>query len=249
MSAAETPRQPGAAPVTLAHFLGYFLCLGSVGFGGPIALVAHMQRDLVERRGWITRDDFLEGLALSQLAPGPLAAQLAIYLGYVRAGWVGATLTGVAFVGPSFVMVLLLAAAYVRYGGLPWIGALFYGIGAAVIGIIARSAGKLALATLRRDATLWSIFAVLGVTTAVTGREMVPLFILAGLVPLLIQVYQQGRIPDFPRSFLPCRSRTGSGGLSGRSCCSSARPDCLSLAAGWRSCPFSTEGSCSSTTG
>ena len=127
---------PAQAP--LANFIGYFLWLGTIGFGGPIALVGHMQRSLVDERAWITKEDYLEGLALAQLAPGPLAAQLAIYLGYIRAGIFGATAVGMAFVLPSFLMVLALSAAYVRFGGLPWMQSIFYGIGAAVIGIIAR---------------------------------------------------------------------------------------------------------------
>jgi len=86
---------PAQAP--LANFIGYFLWLGTIGFGGPIALVGHMQRSLVDERAWITKEDYLEGLALAQLAPGPLAAQLAIYLGYIRAGIFGATAVGMAF--------------------------------------------------------------------------------------------------------------------------------------------------------
>src|SRR5216683_6727168 len=117
-------------PVSFAKFCGYFLWLGTTGFGGPIALAGYMQRDLVERRRWVSREDYLEGLALAQLAPGPLAAQLAIYLGYLRGGTLGASLVGLAFVGPSFLMVLAIAAAYVRYGGLPWMQPAFYGIGA-----------------------------------------------------------------------------------------------------------------------
>src|SRR6185436_3992697 len=118
-------------------FVLYFLRLGTLGFGGPIALAGYMQRDLVEERRWLSKEDYIEGLALAQLAPGPLAAQLAIYLGWIRAGVLGATLVGLAFVGPSFVMVLLLAWGYLHYGGLPWMQAAFYGIGAAVIAIIA----------------------------------------------------------------------------------------------------------------
>ena len=110
-----------------------------------------MQQDLVDERGWVRKEDYLEGLALAQLAPGPLAAQLAIYLGYIRAGLLGATAVGVAFVLPSFLMVLGLSAAYVRYGGLPWMQGMFYGIGAAVIGIVARSAIKLTKLTLGKD--------------------------------------------------------------------------------------------------
>src|SRR5712664_3810951 len=151
--------------VPLPKFVGYFLWLGTVGFGGPIALAGHMQQDLVEERRWISKQDYLEGLALAQLAPGPLAAQLAIYLGYVRDGIVGATAVAVAFVLPSFLMVLALSAAYVRYGGLRWMQAIFYGIGASVIAIIARSAYKLTKLTLGRDKLLWGIFVVLAATT------------------------------------------------------------------------------------
>src|SRR4030095_10201452 len=108
-------------PCTLQDFLLYFLRLGTFGFGGPIALAGYMQRDLVGRRRWITKQDYVEGLALAQLAPGPLAAQLAIYLGWVRAGTLGATLVSAAFILPSFLMVLALSALYLRYGGLFWV--------------------------------------------------------------------------------------------------------------------------------
>lgn len=104
--------EPALVPCSLGEFLTYFLRLGAVGFGGPIALTGYMQRDLVERNRWISKQDYVEGLALAQLAPGPLAAQLAIYLGWVRAGVLGATLVAVAFVVPSFVMVLALSAVY-----------------------------------------------------------------------------------------------------------------------------------------
>src|SRR5260370_14175494 len=129
-------QNPRPAPVSLAQFTGYFLWLGTVGFGGPIALAGRMQQDLVDGRGWISKEEYVEGLALAQLAPGPLAAQLAMYLGYVRAGILGATLVGVAFVLPSFLMVLALSAAYMRYGGCYWMQAGFYGICAAVIAIL-----------------------------------------------------------------------------------------------------------------
>jgi chromate transporter len=178
---------PGQVP--LARFVGYFLRLGTVGFGGPIALAGHMQQDLVDSRGWVSRQDYLDGLALAQLAPGPLAAQLAIYLGYVRAGVMGATLVGVAFILPSFLMVLALSAAYVRYGGLPWMQGMFYGIGAAVIGIIARSAVKLTRLTLGKDKLLWGIFGVLAVTTAWTSREVIWLFLLGGVVVVVARAF------------------------------------------------------------
>ena len=171
-------------PVSVARFTGYFLWLGTVGFGGPIALAGRMQQDLVDQRGWISHEDYVEGLALAQLAPGPLAAQLAMYLGYVRAGVLGATLVGIAFVLPSFLMVLALSAAYMRYGGLNWMQAVFYGIGAAVIGIIARSAWKLTKLTLKKDALLWAIFIVLAVTTAWTSREIIWLVVAGGVVTM-----------------------------------------------------------------
>src|SRR5436309_11082939 len=188
--------------VPLPKFVGYFLWLGTVGFGGPIALAGHMQQDLVDKRGWISKEDYVEGLALAQLAPGPLAAQLAIYLGYIRAGLLGATAVGVAFVLPSFLMVLALSAAYVRFGGLSWMQAIFYGIGASVIAIIARSAYKLTKLTLGKDKLLWGIFAVLAVTTAWTSREIVWLFLVAGVVELVVKAMPTSYWRDAPSTML-----------------------------------------------
>src|SRR5205807_344245 len=130
--------EPGSdtVPCTMREFLLYFLRLGTFGFGGPIALAGYMQRDLVERRRWISKEDYVQGLALAQLAPGPLAAQLAMYLGWVRAGVVGATLVSAAFILPSFVMVLGLSALYVRWGGLPWRGLVTGRTGAASVGTL-----------------------------------------------------------------------------------------------------------------
>jgi chromate transporter len=172
-------------PVPLWRFYAYFLRLGAAGFGGPIALAGFMQRDLVEDRQWISRQDYLDGLALAQLAPGPLAAQLAMYLGYVRAGAVGASIVALVFILPSFFMVWAISVAYVRYGGLPWMEALFYGIGAAVIGIIARSAQKLTRLTLATSRTLWAIAIVMASATAWTEREILWLFLLAGVVTVI----------------------------------------------------------------
>jgi chromate transporter len=177
------------APASLTEFVGYFLWLGAVGFGGPIALAGHMQQDLVDKKHWVSTEDYVEGLALAQLAPGPLAAQLAIYLGYVRAGVLGATLVGIAFVFPSFLMVLALSWAYVRFGGLPWMQGMFYGIGAAVLAIIARSTVKLTKLTLKKDTLLWAVFAVLAVSTAVTSREIIWLVVLGGFVVLAARAF------------------------------------------------------------
>ena len=174
-------------PSTLGEFLLYFLRLGALGFGGPIALAGYMQRDLVEKRRWISKQDYVEGLALAQLAPGPLAAQLAMYLGWVRAGILGATLVAIAFILPSFLMVLGLAALYVEFRGLDWMRGAFYGIGAAVIAIIARSAYKLVRLTAGKDWLLWGLFAVNAAVTAWTEAEIVWVFLLSGVVALLVR--------------------------------------------------------------
>src|SRR6266496_6310304 len=189
----ETTQQPpvlgsaSTASYTLRDLLLYFLRLGTLGFGGPIALAGHMQKDLVEERRWVSKQDYLEGLAFSQLSPGPLAAQLAMYLGWLRAGALGSTLVGIAFILPSFLMALVLAALYVHFGSLPWIQGMFYGIGAAVIAIIARSAIKLARGTVGKDWLLWTIFAALAITTAWTQSEIVWLFILCGIIAMLVK--------------------------------------------------------------
>src|ERR1700739_2010090 len=183
----------GARP-GLREFLLYFLYLGTLGFGGPIALAGHMQKDLVEERKWVSSEDYGEGLAFSQLSPGPLAAQLAMYLGWVRAGTLGATLPGAVFVLPSFLMVLALAAIYVHYGQLAWIQGVFYGIGAAVIATIARSAYKLIRSTLRSDRLLWVLFAVMAITTAWKESEIVWLFLLCGLVAMVFKARPRVRV-------------------------------------------------------
>ncbi len=183
MQANMSPDTQSKTPVYSLWQLGlYMLKLGTVGFGGPVALVGYMQRDLVEQRGWISDIDYREGLALAQLAPGPLAAQLAIYLGYVHYRILGATLAGFAFVIPSFLMVLGIGWAYVRFGGLPWMQAVVYGGGAAGIGIIAISAKKLTEKSIGKDKLLWAIYLLLTGVTIFTESEIAWLFIAAGVV-------------------------------------------------------------------
>jgi chromate transporter len=172
---------------TTAELLKYFLYLGSLGFGGPVALVGYMQRDLVERRRWFTKEEYMKSLALSQLAPGPLAAQLAICLGYVHSRVAGATLVSLAFILPSFIMTVAISWLYVRFGGLTWMQAAFYGVGAAVIGIITLAAYKLAKLTMSKDKLLWAIFAVMAVVTAWMESESVWLFLLCGVVTMIMQ--------------------------------------------------------------
>jgi len=172
--------------VTLADLGRYFLRLGTFGFGGPIALVGAMRRDLVDERGWFTADEYAEGLALAQLAPGPLAAQLAIYLGWLRGRLAGATIAAVAFITPSFLMVLALASWYVRFGGLPWMRGAFYGIGAAVMAIIARSALKLTHQTVGGRWELWLLWGVNLLVVALTHAEIVWVFGASGFAALLL---------------------------------------------------------------
>lgn len=179
----------------LKELVLYFLKLGTVGFGGPVALVGYMHKDLVENRKWISDEEYKQGLALAQLAPGPLAAQLAIYLGFVHYRVLGATLVGLAFVLPSFIMVVLLGIAYKIYGGLSWIQAIFYGVGAAVIGIIAmssykltvKSIGKFNLQSFKTNWLLWLFFVVAAVITFVTQQEQVLLFVAAGLLYMFVK--------------------------------------------------------------
>jgi len=186
-----TPTETSSADLlpkyTLPQLLLYALKLGATGFGGPVALVGYMYRDLVEKKQWISEADYKEGLTLAQLAPGPLAAQLAIYLGYVDFRILGATLVGIVFVLPSFLMVVILGFAYQKYGGLPWMQAVFYGVGAAVIGIIAFSAQKLTRKTIGKDWLLWIIYLATAAITLITETEQVALFIGAGILVWLVR--------------------------------------------------------------
>lgn len=167
---------------SLWQLVRYMLALGTWGFGGPVALAGYMYRDLVEKRQWISDADYKEGLALAQLMPGPLAAQLAMYLGYVHHRFIGATWAGIAFVLPSFLMVVALGAAYVAFGGIGWMQSVFYGVGAAVIGIIAMSAYKLTTKSIGKDRLLWPIFLLSAGVTVATQSEEVWLFLGAGIL-------------------------------------------------------------------
>jgi chromate transporter len=213
------PPPPGAAdapvvPCTMRQFLLYFLRLGTFGFGGPIALAGYMQKDLVEERRWISKQDYLEGLALAQLMPGPLAAQLAMYLGWVRARVLGATLVAFCFVFPSWLMVLALSFLYVRYGGLAWMQGAFYGIGAAVIAIIARSAVKLVKMTVQKDKLLWGIFLVMMAVTAFTATEIVWLFLGCGALALLVKAPPKFRPRASTAAVVPAWLLAGLGGAA-----------------------------------
>ena len=205
------PAPPG---YTLGQLVMYMLRLGSLGFGGPAALCGAMHRDLVEQRRWISESDYKEGLALAQLMPGPLAAQLAMYLGYVNYGLIGASLAGVAFVIPSFLIVVALGWAYARYGGLPWMQSVFYGVGAAVIGVIAMSAYKLTAKSVGSDRLLWAIYLIVAVVTVVTEDEAAWLFLAGGLVVWFVRAppkwLRRGDLGALAATALPQASALGS---------------------------------------
>lgn len=187
-------------PVGLWQLVCYFLRLGSLGFGGPIALAGYMQRDLIPR-GWITEQEYLEGLAFSQMMPGPLAAQLAMWIGFIRFGVVGASLVGMVFILPTYLIVLAISILYVSYHGLSVVQALFYGIGPAVIAIVARSAVRLARTTVGGEWRLWVIFGGVALITVVARAEIALLFLLAGIIGVLL--YSPPGRWKKPGAFLP----------------------------------------------
>jgi chromate transporter len=195
---------------SLAALIKYFLKLGSTGFGGPVALVGYMHKDLVENKKWISEEEYKQGLALAQLAPGPLAAQLGIYLGFVHYRLLGATLAGIAFIIPSFIMVVLLGMAYKLYGGLPWMQAIFYGVGAAVIGIIIMSTYKLTVKTIgkfnlqsfKTNWLLWLFFIAAATITFITRQENVLLFIAAGLLYMFVKAPPKVSVNKLTNTFV-----------------------------------------------
>ena len=186
-SASGAESGPAGARPSLRALARYFLYLGTVGFGGPVVLVERMRRDLQEARGWFTREEYSEAIALAQLAPGPLAAQVAIYLGWLRGGSVGATVVGIAFIAPSFLMVMVLSAIYVRFGGIAWMQGAFYGVGAAVIAIIGFSAWRLVRKTVGKDWLLWAVVGANAVVTARTERELISVIVASGLLVLMVR--------------------------------------------------------------
>lgn len=188
-------------PVSLWQLVRYFLRLGALGFGGPIALAGYMQRDLVPRR-WITEEEYVQGLAFSQMMPGPLAAQLAMWIGYIRHGVLGASLVGIVFILPTYLLVVVISVLYVAYNGLPVVQALFYGIGPVVIAIVALSAVRLARATVGSEKRMWVIFGIVAIITITARAEIAILFVIAGIIGIALYA---------PRG----RNKTPGGGVSG----------------------------------
>ena len=173
--AAGTPR----ARACLFGLARYFLRLGATGFGGPVALCGLMERDLVERRGWLTPAELRDLIAVCQSMPGPLAVQVGIFVGYRRCGFWGAWVAGWALILPAFAMVALLAAAYARLGDLPWVTAVVYGVNPAVIALILQSWWRLARLGME-DRFQWSLAAVGFVATLMLGGELAAVFLAAG---------------------------------------------------------------------
>ena len=192
VEAAEAGTLAAREPRTLRGLVVYFAKLGSWGFGGPIALAGYMHRDLVEDKRWYSEEEYQQGLAIAQTMPGPLAAQLAMWLGYLERGTLGATAVTLPFVLPPFLIVTAVAVVYVRYQGLPVVQDIFFGVGPAVMAIIAIAAVKLARATNKREPVLWSIAAVLCMVTALAGAEIAWLFVAAGVFGAL---YYGGGLP------------------------------------------------------
>src|SRR5262245_3612265 len=168
-----SPGDGKVEPRTLRGLASYFGKLGSSGFGGPIALVGYMHRDLVEKRGWYTEAEYQQALAIGQTFPGPLAAQTGMWLGYLEAGWRGALAVIFPFVLPPFLFVTAVAIVYAKYQGLSAVQSIFEGVGPAVLAIIAIAAVKLARKTNKSDNVAWAIATILCAVTAIAGAEVI----------------------------------------------------------------------------
>jgi len=172
-----TPSQtPG-----IRDLVWYYLRLGTIGFGGPVALCAQMEKELVEERGWLSKEEMRDGIAVCQSLPGPLAIQVGIFISYLRGGFWGAWAGGWAFILPNFIIVSALGALYVHFSGLPILTAIFYGVSPAVIALILHSCYR--LAKLGMDDWLqWIIAAICFAITVAAKAEVAPLFVGSGII-------------------------------------------------------------------
>jgi chromate transporter len=180
----RTTNKPTDSPRPIRQLVLYFLRLGLVGFGGPVALVGQMERELVTERGWVTKDQMREAIAVCQSLPGPLAIQVGIYISYLRGGFWGAWAGGWSFIFPNFVIVAALGALYLYFGGLQPVTAIFYGVSPAVIALILHSCYRLAKLGME-DWLQWALAAVCLGVTVVLQAEVALLFIGAGIVGIL----------------------------------------------------------------
>ncbi len=173
-----------AARVRIRDLVLYYLRLGTLGFGGPVALCGQMERELVQERRWLTKDEMREAIAVCQSLPGPLAIQVGIFISYIRGGFWGAWAGGWAFILPNFVIVAALAALYVHFGGLSLVTAIFYGVSPAVIALILHSCYRLAKLGME-DWLQWVIVAICFVVTVAVQAEVALLFVGAGILGVL----------------------------------------------------------------
>ena len=194
MESANTPSR-----VSIRDLALYYLRLGALGFGGPVALVGQMERELVQERKWLTKEEMREGIAVCQSMPGPLAIQVGIYISYLRGGFWGAWAGGWAFILPNFVIVATLGALYTYFGGLSPVTAIFYGVAPAVIALILSSCYSLAKLGME-DWLQWAIAAVCFVVTVAVQAEVALLFLASGIVGIAYygSLFRGKTVPSLP---------------------------------------------------
>ncbi len=171
---------------TVQQLIGYFMRLGLLGFGGPVALANSMRRDLVEEREWLDEKEYDEGLAIATACPGPLAYQLAVYCGFIRFGLAGALGVAVAFAIGPFILVTVAAAAYVRFSATWQLRALFYGIAPVIVSLIVKGCWNLGGKTLKRDRWAWTIAAAVASLTIIYRKELALAFLAAGAIGIFV---------------------------------------------------------------
>jgi len=185
--------------VPIRNLVLYYLRLGALGFGGPVALCGQMERELVQERKWVTKDEMREGIAVCQSMPGPLAIQVGIYISYLRSGFWGAWTGGWTFILPNFIIVASLSALYTYFGGLPPVTAIFYGVAPAVIALILSSCYSLAKLGME-DWMQWLIATVCFVITVAMQAEVALLFIVSGIVGIAYygSLFRGKAVPSLP---------------------------------------------------
>src|SRR5882724_3134453 len=188
-----------APKVRIRDLVSYYLRLGALGFGGPVALVGQMEKELVQERKWLTKEEMREGIAVCQSMPGPLAIQVGIYISYLRGGFWGAWAGGWAFILPNFVIVATLGALYTYFGGLSPVTAIFYGVAPAVIALILSSCYSLAKLGME-DWLQWAIAAVCFVVTVAVQAEVALLFLASGIVGIAYygSLFRGKTVPSLP---------------------------------------------------
>jgi chromate transporter len=209
------PEEPATAQPqrrSIWEIVRYFLRLGTLGFGGPVALCGLMEKELVVEKGWLTKGEMRDAIAVSQSLPGPLAIQVGIFIAYLRGGFWGAWAGGWAFILPNFVIVAALGALYVHFGGLSWMTAIFYGVSPAVIALILHSCYRLARLGME-DWLQWAIAAVCLVVTIWLQAEVAVLFIGAGILGILYygSLFRGGKAPTLLLAIAPVGIPMGKG--------------------------------------